>query len=149
MFIFQNQTQTVLNSIPHHIPKMSRLLNVHNILALFSILFIGQICSQKISKCCPLGQLLSEGGCVSAGEGIDLTKIRVEGSLFPFKSNRERFFLTLQRQQLLRRMSRTLVRMEFLPMSWNITWLGTIVWMGRGMWSIGRRSIRGKNRHRI
>jgi hypothetical protein len=59
-----------------------------NLCIFISLLFLLLICpifSQKVSKCCPLGQLLSGGGCVSMTSGTALPKISVGGGLVSFK----------------------------------------------------------------
>ena len=39
----------------------------------------------KIPKCCPLGQLLAGGGCISMKSGTALPKIKVGGNMVSFK----------------------------------------------------------------
>ena len=41
--------------------------------------------NDKISKCCPLGQMLFSGGCVHLQDGLQLPKIRVESEIVSFE----------------------------------------------------------------
>ena len=44
-----------------------------------------RISCQKVVKCCPLDQVMSEGGCVNLPAGTSLPSVRVMGSLVTFQ----------------------------------------------------------------